>query len=713
MKKNLKHPWAMKSAFLHSIRTTLILCFLIPVVFIVALGLIIYHQSSGNLIENYEASTITSMKMMSNYLDFGFQSVNSKGNILRSNADILNYYSGSYKDDPAVEYTTYKDMKKFISMNVFAEDYCKNILMFANYGDGITISGRTSVRGLYDNFSKTVLADKLKKSNSDHIWVGYHTDLDESMNTNSTKFSISNISYLYNASKEKVGYIVVDVSNKYIQDTLMEMGFDNGSIAGFISSDNKEIHQLFSGEGLSSDSSSSKDQTRSASFDFDFHFSDQEFYKESIKGNELIGYQYITYHNQDYLFIYNKLTSCDGTLCALIPKAKIIADAQSVKSTTSFIILIASTIAILTGTLVASGISKSIRSTNKVLASASVGDLTKVIHTNRKDEFLVLSKSINHMIASMMSLIRKMTGVSNHIFQSSEDVKQNTTLLLKSSENISVSLNEINHGIQVQAHDAEHCFQQMIGLSGEIKKIYQHANEIESISFTTQEVITQGIHIMDDLGAKTNNTSHITKEVISDITELEHLSLAIGSIISTIAEIAEQTNLLSLNASIEAARAGKSGLGFAVVAEEIGKLAAHSTDSVEQINKIITQIRMQTQKTVASAKKAANILGSQEQTFGSSFQVFYEINKHVENLNNNIHQISSYIANVESSKSNTLNAIDSISSTLQQTTAMTSELGNAASIQLNAVECLNKAAEQLAEESRDLQESVRVFKVIE
>ncbi|MBP1755462.1 MAG: hypothetical protein H6Q59_1860, partial [Firmicutes bacterium] len=97
---------------------------------------------------------------------------------------------------------------------------------------------------------------------------------------------------------------------------------------------------------------------------------------------------------------------------------------------------------------------------------------------------------------------------------------------------------------------------------------------------TTQEVITQGIHIMDDLGTKSNDTSNITKEVILDIENLDHLSLTIGSIVSTIAEIAEQTNLLSLNASIEAARAGKSGLGFAVVAEEIRKLAAHSTESV-------------------------------------------------------------------------------------------------------------------------------------
>lgn len=696
------------SGFIHSIRTKLILFFLIPVVLIVTLGLFTYKQSSNSLVKNYETSTITSMNMMSRYLDLGFQSVASKSTILRSNVDIQRYYSGYYKYDAAAEAASFQNIKTFSFSNIMSEDYLKNICLFANYGDEFISNGKLAITGIYDIYKDSPLAKDFSDSGERFLWIGNHEVLDAPMKTNSSEYSISCLSYIYNLTSQKIGCVVIDVSSEYVQDALKNMNFAEGSIAGFVTADNKELHQITNSDAADKEGTT---DTGSKYFKEDFNFNTQPFFQRALASEDIAGYEYVQYNGKDYFFIYNKMEAYGSILCALVPKAQIVSDAQSVKATTIFIILIASIIAILTGTFVASGISNAIHKTNKALAATAEGDLTATVTTKRKDEFHILAGSINHMTGSMMTLIRKMTGVSNNVSESSKEVAKNSEILLQVSQNINNSLNDIEKGITAQAEDAEHCLVQMSGLSDEINNVYKHANEIKEISGTTKQVITHGMQIMDELGNKANDTSMITKTVIKDIENLEIHSQSISSIINTIDDISQQTNLLSLNASIEAARAGEAGRGFAVVANEIRKLADHSSKAVQQVNDIISKISAQTQKTVKTAKQAENIVESQGQALANTITVFSEINAHVENLSENIHQISQFIGNMEVSKNSTLSAIESISSTLEETTAVASELGNTAGMQLKAVEGLNKAAEQLSDDANNLQESVSVFKI--
>lgn len=695
IKKNMMDSSVQKNKRIHfidKIQTKLIMIFFIPVILMALLGVISYIQSSDGLNSKYEDATISNIDMMGDYLALGFGTIEAKAQVLTSDSNIKNYYSGRIDASTVEKMSTHREIKAYIYANVYSEKYIGNIYLFGSHGDGIATSG-TTAKVNYEKFEQSEIANQIRSSGQKGLWVGYHEDLDEEMSSTSSDYSLSYISgFSYDLKNKQIGYIVFDVSNEFVEEALENMNLAKDSIMGCVINDEKEILK-----GITIDQ---------------FQFTKQSFYQNALASEDSLGYQYVTYDNKDYLFIYNKLELGNSTLCALVPKSQIIAEANQVRNITIIVTLIASIIVTIIGTIVAKGFDRDISKINKVLFIAADGDLTKKVQLTRKDEFSLLSDSINHMIDSMKSLINKTADVSGYVSESSTDITQNTRLLLKGSESILTGINEMEKGIMQQAEDAGHCLEQMSDLSNDINQINDHAGDIEIISRDTGEIISQGIQTMDNLGAKINNTSEITKIVISDIVNLELDSRAINNIVGTIRDIAGQTNLLSLNASIEAARAGEAGRGFAVVAEEIRMLANQSNDAVKQIDKIIKKIQKQTMVTVESAKQAESVVLSQEDALKKSVRTFSEIKERVDILTNHMKQITGSIKNMEKSKDNTLKSIESISSTLEETTAMAGEFGDTVHGQMKAVEMLDQAAAKLQENADYLQEAIKVFKML-
>ena len=675
------------------IRSKLILIFLTPVVLIMLLGWISYQQSANGLYKKYESSAATDVDMLGSYLTLGFQTVESKANVLVSDNDIKRYYSGYYDDKTSEKLSTYKDIQANIFSNVISEWYIKNIYMFGKSGDGIATEGE--IRKIkYNEFMDTDLAQALETTKDKGIWIGAHQELDKQLDKKQDNYCTSYVSsFSYNLNKEKIGYVIIDIPNDFVANALKKMDLAKGSIAGFIANNEKEIIR-----------GAEKGK---------FEFTKQSFFKAAQSSKNKTGKEYIDYNGKEYLYIYHKLDTGNSTLCVMIPKDQIFAQARNIGTTTVIIVIIASIIAILIGTLVAMDISGVINKINLVMQSASKGDLTNKVKISRKDEFNTLSENVNYMIDSMMSLLYKMKDVSGAVTTSTQNIGSNSEKMLNGTQTILTGIEEMENGIIHQAEDAQHCLEEMFVLADDINQAYTKATEIEEISGNTNEIISQGIGIMNQLGSKMNDTSEITKVVIQDIENLELQSKSINSIISTINNIADQTKLLSLNASIEAARAGEAGKGFAVVAEEIRKLANQSNEAVMKIDQITGLIQKQTKITVKSAKQAEYIVISQENALSESVDTFNQIKSRVNKLTDNIKQITLLINNMENYKNNTLRSVESISSTLEETTAVAGEFGNTAREQMHSVEILGTATKELEENAGYLQDSVNVFKLKE
>lgn len=677
-----------------SIRVKLIGSFFIPVLLIIALGVVSYSKASEGIIANYESSNLTSVNMIGRYFSLEMQNIVSRVAEVCADENLKQYYSGALQDKPMDEIAAVDNLYRRISNIEGADRNIDSIYIFGNYGKGITGDGPFEIKS-HGDFKQSYEAKTLSQSGQTAIWVGSHPYIDTNFSkigvANKDNYSLSYINNFVDARIQRSGYIVVDIKKSFITDTLAEANFGPGTITGLITMDGREIIYGDIEDG--------------------FTYASYDFYNRAVKSSELQGSEYVNYNGATYLFLFSKVTAANAILCTLIPESLILEQVKDVRTVTVVFVLLAAIIAVFIGTLISTGMANVVKKTNKVLARVAEGDLTPHLEIKRRDEFDVLANSINHMISSMRELIRKMMDASGIVSNSSEEVTDTSNLLFRATKDISMTVNDIEQGITQQAQDTESCLVQMSNLASQINSVHENTNEIEKIAVDTKEIIGQGMVVVDNLGEKAKGTSEITQIVIEDIENLEKQSGMISSIIATINEIADQTNLLSLNASIEAARAGEAGKGFAVVATEIRKLAEQSSGAANKIKNIITQIQNQTKKTVATAKQAEDIVASQEEALSSTVKVFGNINQHVERLTNNIQKIVEDIVHMEEAKNDTLSANESISATSEESAAAANELGVTVEEQLRAVERLNEAAVKLGTQAKDLEATVKAFKL--
>lgn len=667
------------------IKIKLIGAFLLPVVLFIVFGMMIYGISEQGLKENSEILTFTSVDMIKKYCELGFESIELTATRIAVNNSVNTHFGGNFDSNENYEL----EAKRAIVNESVADTYIQEIVAFSkNQETAISNTGLVRDDSFYDTFVNSESGKYVIENMENRTcWISKHPEMDSLMNYNTDAYILSYVREILDNSNKPVGYMLIDVKTSFVRNILDSADVGKNSIIGFVTSDGYEI----------------------VSGSDNFKFSGKKFF-DNIGDNES-GYKYVKYKGESYLFLYDKVETGDGIVCAMVPRNVIIEKAYDIRLYTIVAILICCMIAIIAGSILATGISKAINRINGIMRQTAHGDLTGTIEMKRNDEFEILSKNIANMISSIKKLIVKMRNVSEEVQSSANKVNDNSEVLYKATKDITESIEDIELGLIQQSSDTESCLMQMSGLADKISVVYNSTNQIEKIAGKTQATVDSGMVIVTELEDRVKDTTMITKDIIRDISELEKESRAINSIILTINDIADETNLLSLNASIEAARAGEAGKGFAVVSEEIRKLAEQSSEAGTQIGEIIARIQARMVKTIETAKKAEDIVSYQSDALGDTVNVFEDIKGHVNTLANDLDTISDNIQLIAVAKDDTLEAIASISATSNETEAASSELSRNAERQKKAVEVLYNEVKLLKKNSADLEQSVSIFKV--
>ncbi len=678
----------IKGINIQSIKLQLIIGMLIPIILLAVYGVLSYKKSEAAIIGKYEESAADTIDAVSTYMNFGLGMIEKSTQEITLDVNFRKFFELDY-EKAAGSTKTIDDIYDRISLNALTNVFIENIHIIGR--NGFDLSTTVDVNSnLYDTIAQSDIGKVIKEKKIDLLWVSDHSELDKVLKKGDPYKTDSYATSVVRKMRDTRGYVIVDVSREEILNMFSKYDMGEGSIIGFITEDGKETL-------INTDETSV--------------FTPLPYFQDALRSEESSNFSYVNYKGEIHLFIYSKFENVKGTVCALIPKSNILEEVKGVRTMSVLFVTIACIIAIIVVLLITAGIANSIRSMNKSISKVAEGDLTVSFDTNRKDEFLELSRGISNMVENMSNLIGEVQMVGTALSSSAVSLTCTSGELLDASKGISRTIDEMRTGAIHQSDDAEHCLVRMSNLSDQINQLYINTNKNEQIANNTKSVVSDGMLIVNELNEKSKDTSEITHDVIEQIQQFGAQSKKIEGFVNLINNIASQTTLLSLNASIEAARAGEAGRGFAVVAEEIRKLADKSVNAAKQIQNTVKAISVQNKETVETAEKAESIVASQTDALARTVSVFDNINRHVNELANNFTDILVRLQAIESVKDDTLNAIQNISSVTEQTAASSEEVSATAQDQIDAVEQLQKAAMLLEGDAMRLEDAIKIFKI--
>jgi methyl-accepting chemotaxis protein len=342
--------------------------------------------------------------------------------------------------------------------------------------------------------------------------------------------------------------------------------------------------------------------------------------------------------------------------------------------------------------------------------SSNEGDLTARLSVSSKDEIGQLATAFNKMIETIQHLVRnvKLTTmvVASSSQQLSASAEQNATATTKITE----SIQEIAGGTELQAKQAESSTAATQEMIASIKFIAESSTTVSASSIVASkeaeegnEVILQSITQMD-LIQKTVNAAGLK------VKELESLSNDIGHILNVITTIAEQTNLLALNAAIEAARAGEAGKGFAVVADEVRKLAEGSKNSATKITDLIKEIQVNTTDAVDYMNKGEHEVQSGIMLVNEAGEAFGRISSSVQQVTEQIQQVSHASKQLTSGTEIITSSIENLVNISNESFTAAQNVAASSQEQLASIEEIATSADNLSATATELQKLVSRLK---
>ncbi len=669
----------------HGIMQQISIAFILPIFFVILVGMLSYKQSERGLQKKYEEAALTTLRMTTQYIDLGLQLVEAEALKYAYDSNMNEYFMGLHERNASKKSQTISTMQSGMKSARTTNQFIHDIYIITK--SDITMlttkqmTGGTG-NGFFEDFNKEL--ENFYGTSINSMWMDSHQMLDERFDITPNDYILS---YYCTSTNSKAG-VVIDVSPETIEEAIHAMDMGNGSTVGFIT---KEGREITSGETPG------------------FSLTGKDYYEKFLASEDNEITSYITENNQEYLLLASKSSAADAVLYAAVPRDAVVAEAESIKSITVFLVLTSCVIVILIASLISVKIGKRMSILSSGLNRASSGDLTVKMNIKGNDEFADIGRSINLMLEHMHHLVQNTTDNVLQVSETSQEVKNTSETVNNHSEEISAAIGKINTGISDQQENANECQQKMDTLSNEIKMMLKEIETIEQFSASSNEMIKRGTEQMRSLSESSSSTVSITSKVIRDINNLMEKIRSIDTFVDMINDISAQTNLLSLNASIEAARAGSSGRGFSVVAEEIRKLADSSLQAAEQIKNTVNEVRIQVDETTGSATAAEKSVLSQTETVQSMDAILEQMNAGMAQLLTSVHAISQNVERVDADRHSTKKAVANITEIIHITSSSASKVGVLANELLQYAETMNTTSEHLTNSTYDLKNEMASF----
>ena len=328
-----------------------------------------------------------------------------------------------------------------------------------------------------------------------------------------------------------------------------------------------------------------------------------------------------------------------------------------------------------------------------------------------KGETGAIAHAVLHMKQALRSMVQQIREESANIHQASGQLEENATATSGNVDSVETAVNEIATGATSQATETQRATEDVVMMGTMIENT---STQVENLNSTAVEMSNASASARDAL----EELNHINEKAIESIEVIyqqthttNESALKIKDVTELIASIAEETNLLSLNASIEAARAGDAGKGFAVVASQIQKLAEQSNASTKKIDDIIHMLLTDSENAVHTMEEVREVMHQQSEKVEQTKQVFGSVNQGIDQSISGMETISEHTRQLDHARENIVDTVQNLSAIAQENAASTEET-NAVVMEIGGVmQQISGNAQELRRIADILEKNMETFKL--
>lgn len=340
----------------------------------------------------------------------------------------------------------------------------------------------------------------------------------------------------------------------------------------------------------------------------------------------------------------------------------------------------------------------------------SSGDLTRRIHIQTGDEIEAIANATNQLLENTQTMMQKISHVAENLQTVTDSVAGHCELVGLSNQQVAASITGVAEGTSVQTHEANSLANQVDVLNRVVGALQSLSGVVAEMEDTTTHQLHSSNRLLKHVESSMDDIAQKSNQAKATILELDSMSAEISKVVEVIGAIANQTSLLSLNAAIEAARAGEHGQGFAVVANEVKKLAEQSQGSVDEIARLVATVQSEIQKTVNEIIKNADAAAK-------GLELSASISRSIEAVEGNFREISGQLASVHDNvlsldavSGKIISVTQRISHICQNNSAMSEEVSALAEQQSLELSNILEETSGVKEQAGELQSLVHRFR---